>query len=521
MTTAAFPTESKRMSLGDSFVSGVMIMLVINVGQRVIGLLRNLGFCQFLSDAQLGHWALANSFFMIAAPIVVLGLPGSFGKFTETYRIRSALRTYFGRIAVVSGIGAIVFTSLMVWNSAAVAWFVYGDLNGDLSGGSTLGSGSHTQRVVVWMALALLAQVAYNFLYEVNLSLRHVRVISWMQFTQGISFAVIGVTWLSWSNDWSVLLPSYAVCCLLATLLGVWCAWTKSADELGLSGEIPHKEMWPRILPFAAALWIANLLSNSFELSDRYMLLHFSTGGETVGQAAVGQYFCGRIIPNLLMSVALMLGGVILPYLSQDWEAGRRDAVESRIRQLLAIVTISFTAISVAAIVCSPILFDGIFAGRYSEAKAILPLSLLHCTWSSLGFIAGSYLLCAERVHVGSMILFVGLILNLALNAPLIQHFGLTGSVIATAVANWVVMLLTFRSLGRYGCPLSRRTIGLTMLPAVILCGPAIAIYVVGGMIFLAGRTEWVLCEKDRGDIDALVIPRLQRFGIPVNSLWP
>ncbi len=46
---------------------GLSVMLVANVLQRVIGLLRNLGFCHFLSDADLGQWSLANSFFVIGA----------------------------------------------------------------------------------------------------------------------------------------------------------------------------------------------------------------------------------------------------------------------------------------------------------------------------------------------------------------------------------------------------------------------------------------------------------------------
>ena len=81
--------------------------------------------------------------------------------------------------------------------------------------------------------------------------------------------------------------------------------------------------MWTRILPFAAALWCSNLIGNLFDLSDRYMLLHLTAAGEASGQALVGQFYCGRILPNLLLSLGMMLGGVLLPYLSCDWE--RRD----------------------------------------------------------------------------------------------------------------------------------------------------------------------------------------------------
>ncbi len=76
MSTSALRSERKVPRASESFAFGVVMMLGMNVLQRLIGLGRNFGFCQFLSDSDLGHWALANSFFVIAAPLAVLGLPG-------------------------------------------------------------------------------------------------------------------------------------------------------------------------------------------------------------------------------------------------------------------------------------------------------------------------------------------------------------------------------------------------------------------------------------------------------------
>lgn len=80
---AVAPGESIRKS-GDTFATGVMVMLLLNLVQRLIGLLRGLGFCHFLSDVELGQWALVNSFLMIGVPIAVLGLP-------ETRQVRQNL----------------------------------------------------------------------------------------------------------------------------------------------------------------------------------------------------------------------------------------------------------------------------------------------------------------------------------------------------------------------------------------------------------------------------------------------
>jgi O-antigen/teichoic acid export membrane protein len=72
-------------------------MLVANVLQRVIGFARNLAICHFLSQQQLGMWALASSFFVMGAPLAVLGLPGTFGRFAATQAVR---RQSYGGLAV-------------------------------------------------------------------------------------------------------------------------------------------------------------------------------------------------------------------------------------------------------------------------------------------------------------------------------------------------------------------------------------------------------------------------------------
>ncbi len=493
--------------IGDSFAHGVMVMLFINLGQRVVGLLRNFGFCQFLSDSELGHWALANSFFMFAAPLVVLGLPGSFGKFVEYYRQRGCLRIYLTRTGVMIGLSTTGLAISMVASPESFAWLVYRD--------------SASMRVVGWTVVALLAQVSYNFVYDVTLSLRQVRAISWMQFANGVTFAVLSIFWLSIGADWTVLLSSYATACMVGMSIGVWSVWLNCRAELVQSGPMTHRELWPRILPFAAALWTTNLLSNTFDLCDRYMLLHFSRGGVEVGQALVGQYYCGRIMPNLVSSLALMLSGLVLPYLSADWEAGNHENIRRRMIQVISVTSVVFTGLGVSALLVSPIVFEHFFEGRYAVAQSILGLSFIQCIWQSTYLIASSYLVCAERAKQFCLILAIGLAINVGLNGVLIQPFGLWGAVVATLVSNFVVMALTFRSMRRLGCAVGARTLILATFPAILLLGPLASAVAIGVLVVLASRTDYVLTSRDRDDIDELVIPKLRAVGISLRSLWP
>jgi polysaccharide transporter, PST family len=507
MNSASVAAPKDNLGLGDSFARGVLLMLVINIGQRAIGLIRNLGFCQFLSDADLGLWSLANSFFMIAAPFAVLGLPGSFGKFAEYYRQRGCLRTYLVRVTSVSLGATLLLAGLMILCREQLGWLIYGE--------------STALSLVIWTAIVLVSQVGYNIAFDVTISLRQVSVTSRMQFATGTSFTVLGIAWLSLGGAWTILLPCYAIACLLGMVVGLWSVWSNCRGDLGQNKPITHRQLWPRILPFAASLWAANLLTNAFELSDRYLLLHLSPGGEDVGQALVGQYYCGRIIPNLLTSIALMLAGILLPYLSADWEAGRKDSIQRRMQQVLSLLSLLFTGIAILSLLVSPLLFKTVFEGRYSTAEAILGLSLLQCIWTSMHFVSASYLFCAERVNSHNLNLLSGLGLNVVLGWILIPAYGLTGAVIATLIANFAVMLLTFRSMRIGGCPVTGRTLVFAIFPAVILTGPTIAAMAAGVLFWVASRTDWLLTDADRHEMDLMVIPKLNRVGVPLDSLWP
>ncbi len=143
-------------------------------------------------------------------------------------------------------------------------------------------------------------------------------------------------------------------------------------------------------------------------------------------QSLVGQFFCGRIIPNLLSSLALTLSGILLPYMSADWEHRDFDNIRKRMRVMLLMVSVGFMGISVVGMICSPWLFEYFLRNRYAEAESIMPMSLVQCTWSGLSLIAGAYLLCAEKARQGNYVLGVGLVANVGLNAVLIEPWGST-----------------------------------------------------------------------------------------------
>jgi polysaccharide transporter, PST family len=114
-TVTTTPSTGSRM-VADSLAWGLIAMLISNILQRGVGLARGIGFCHFLSDQQLGMWSLAQTFFLIAAPLAVLGMPGSFARFVEYYQRRGELLRYIQGVVLVSSVGvAILALAMLVW----------------------------------------------------------------------------------------------------------------------------------------------------------------------------------------------------------------------------------------------------------------------------------------------------------------------------------------------------------------------------------------------------------------------
>lgn len=499
-------------NLGDSFGVGLLVMLIVSGFQRVVGLVRGLGFCYFLTDAELGMWSLANSFFMIAVPIVMLGLPGSLGKYVEYYRSRGQLSLYVRRVIRVATIGLFAGSTLVLLFAKPFAWVVFGEPTGF--------------ETIALCVAALVGLCCYSIVYELVGAFRQIRVLSIMQFGQSFGFAFIGLLALAITRSWVSLLPSFAIANFIAMTPGLWVLHQQHRDEFSGqrvskgTGEVANA-MWRRILPYAVMLWLMNLLSNLFEVSDRYMLLHFvSSGAESVGQQLVGQRHAAYILPNLLTSVALTMAGILLPYLSADWEGGKFEAIASRMRQMIKGMCIASIGLATLAMLAAPLLYDFAFHGKYDLAEEVLPICLLQATWVSLFLIAETHLLCAERGKHLIVLLLGGLCLNFALNWLLIPSFGLNGAVVATSLANLTVLMLLYRQMGKARCHLGWGTSVLSLIPISILGGPVSGMAALVVVVFVAGRTDWLLDEDDRTAIDAAILPKLQRLGLNPATLW-
>jgi O-antigen/teichoic acid export membrane protein len=231
---------------------------------------------------------------------------------------------------------------------------------------------------------------------------------------------------------------------------------------------VAHREFWPPLVRFAIWIWFTNLLCNLFAVVDRYMLVHWSGLDAEAALTQVGYYHSSRVVPLLLISLADMLAGIVMPYLSHEWERGERRLVSDRLNLILKLTAIGMMAAGVLILLGAPLLFHVAFEGKYNEGLAVMPWTLAYCVWYALLIIAQNYIWCAEKTKIGSLPLGIGLLANILLNLVLLPIWGLYGAVFATTLSTGLSLGLLYWLNRREGMELHSGLLWLSAAPVAL-----------------------------------------------------
>jgi len=264
-------------------------------------------------------------------------------------------------------------------------------------------------------------------------------------------------------------------------------------------------------LPFAAWLWVTNVVSNLFMLLDRELIVHCSGYPEQVALELIGNYHAARLMPLLLASIGVTLAGVVMPHLSHDWEEGRRREVSDRTNLSLKLVGLLLTVGGAGILLIAPWMFGVAFEGKYAAGEAVLPWTITFCVWLGMTGLAQNYLWCAERVGLGSLALFIGLLLNVGLNLALVPRYGLQGAVWATAAANLLALQLTYLFAYRVGLQPDARVWLATLLPLSLAGGLATALVAVVVVLLLAVASDWLIDAGEKQMLRGVLDKYLRR----------
>lgn len=498
--TAEAPADpSPRALKSNTLAESVAILLVMTVVQRLVGFMRGMLFCRWLDPEQLGVWDVAFGFLQLAAPLAVLGLPGSFGRYAEQFRSRGQLRLFLRRTTTLSAAMGLVTVATIICFRPQFSQLIFGTPD--------------QAALVVWVALALAMLIVHNFLVSLFIAVRMYRVVTGLQFLQSLAFAVLSIGLLAaWQCNSTSVVASFGAACVISMIGAiVWLSriWRESPE----SGELtPQRDFWAKLIPFAAWVWLTNLLANLFEVIDRYMIIHHS--GLDVNEAlrTVGYYHSSRIIPLLFVAIAGLLGSLITPHLSHDWEAGKRQQVSTRLNMVIKSMNLVMLAGGIVVLLVAPYLFEYAFRSKFTGGLEVLPWTLTYCMWCSMIPVLQNYLWCAENARIGSLAFLAGLLLNIALNYFLLPIFGLHGAVWTATAANLLVLLLILAANKAYGMQLDRGLWLVTAAPISLAGGPIVAAVVFLGLIVVCATTDSLLTRDEKNELLATTEKTLHRL---------
>ena len=474
--------------------------MALSCVQPVVALIRDFLFALWLTPNQLGRWGVAFSYISLAAPLAILGIAGSFGRYLDHYRQRGHLQTFLRRTALVCAILTIVAVCV-IQNSAA--WF------------STLvfNTADHT-RLILQMSFCLIGMIVYGYVVESLTALRLFRIVSVLHFLKGLLFAGVGLGLLAcWELSASSIILAHGVACLATSAVALrWllpACWNEASIE---TSPLPHRQLWRKLLPFALGIWIVNALANLFSMIDRYMIVHYGQMASEEAMTQIGFYQSSRMVPLLFIGFAGMLGSMTLPHLTHDWERGERQDVSRTLHLAIKIFGLALLAGGTVLLVVAPLLYEVGLEGKYNGGLAVLPWTFIYCAWFSLNVLVELYLLCSEKAFLSACALAVGLVANIALNLVLLPILGLEGAVLATAAATLVVLVIGFSLSHRLGLAVDVRTWAIVLLMPAIALGTWAAIAVTLAVAYATIETNWLLSRDEKGRVLAV-------FGVYAEKL--
>ncbi len=501
------PLSNAQPLQTDSLAKGIGVLAIANIIQRAIGFIRNLAFCYFLHQSDIGLWALASSFLVLAPPLSVLGIPGCFGRYVESFRRVEQLRSFLRRSLAIAAVGVMVLTTSLLVFPTHSSLLVFGT--------------TVPYSAMIILTCSLLSVVAFNTLLELLNGLRQPSAVSAMQLTSSISFSLLCIPVLIIRPQWQYLVATYAISMTIGLLPGLVRLSRRCGPALSDAVALSKGSMLFRITPFAIAVWSSDLLTNLFDVVDRYMILYLATDDVLANQILVGQFHTARILPVLFLSLAMMLAGMILPYWTSEWEVGNKQKVFRMLFTTIKLSLFSFWGGSVVILLLTPILFETFLDGRYAISQQALPFAMTHCIIAAAAMMLGVFLRCIEANRWAVGVLAVGLLVNVLANWVAVPYLGVIGAMIATLSSTALIVGMYLLLLHFKFAIADRGTVIMLFLPLTLLLGPVAAVASFVASVFILGRTNWIIDRTDRQEIDDTILPLAKRLGLRLASVWP
>jgi len=244
-------SAKEKQDSTDSFLSSVLLLMMLTVVQKAIGFVRAIIVCRMLPAEQMGDWGLMQSVILTALPLVLLSIPACFGRYCEFYGKRKQLRSFiFQSSAICLGLLVLGEILLLVFREPIAA--------------ATFGSPDRSW-AVVGCAVAIIPFALFSYGTELLNALRKSRVTSIANFINGLVLTIVAIGLLKfYRSDATSMLIAFSAAASVAVLwagIGLWKALKEIPED---QQSLPFLKSWKILLPIVGLFWLNDFLVNMF-----------------------------------------------------------------------------------------------------------------------------------------------------------------------------------------------------------------------------------------------------------------
>lgn len=454
-------TDIEEQRSTDTFLSSVILLMMITVVQKAIGFVRAIIVCRMLPAQQMGDWGLMQSVILTALPLVLLSIPACFGRYCEFYGKRKQLRSFLFQSSAIC-LGLLVFGEivLLVFQRPIAA--------------ATFGSPDRSW-AVVGCAIAIVPFALFSYGTELLNALRKSRVTSIANFINGLVLTIVAIGLLKfYKADATSMLIAFSAAASVAVLWAALRLWSAVKEIPEDQQALPFLKSWKILLPIVGLFWLNDFLVNMFYMSDRFMLINLLDGDIDHKRFLVGNYEAGHMVPLLFSAILLLVAKILMPYLAKAWEAGDHQSVVTQTNLSVKISVWLMTLCGLLLVQLSHPIFEILFKGKYPAGDDVFALVIMFYIGTGVSALVMNYFWCAGKAQWSVAALAFGVISNIVGNLLLVPYYGIYGAAVATLVGAFGQVILQLVIANRLGLNFDKGVLLVTLASLLILMAPSL-----------------------------------------------
>lgn len=375
---------------------------------------------QYLSPSDFGVFVLAQVYSGILAGIANLGmLTGYERNFFVFEKSRQKTAELASSAVVFVGLNLLALMFLIYIFQSQISSLVFQDFNTP---------DNMFFIVAVGASLSSLSQYYLTFMKNSGLFKRYVSCM----ITNSLTYFVISTILMAYSG---MGVMSLAYAWLMSSTILLLLVYLSVGRRLSRRPNVTMlKEMLKISIPLTPRIFFG-AINTQF---DKILL------GLIGSSSLVGVYHMGQVFAMTIFQFMTALGKVFQPEVYRKLFANKHINNPGEINQyLLPFFYVSiFFAILLVLLVQQLVVL--LLSGEYQEATLIVIILSIYYASMFIGKITGAQLIFAKKTHITTLLMLVGIVINVGLNIPFIINWGIVGAAWATTISGIIMTIVGY-----------------------------------------------------------------------------